>query len=175
MPDIEAQIEYLQKLELYETEKPYYCMLAPRDGFDPDAQRLDNLEYEVHSNITITDMRKSLADITLEEYGFQVVPHESKALALSTRDECETYRQETEDLLHTTFGAVYVKCYEVRKRENIPIERTEMDYNDPLLIEGPARGAHNGRQSHDVNEILLIRRYRCHILFGTGHYQSKSV
>src|SRR5436190_12660683 len=135
MPDIVASIEYLQKLPLYETEKPYYCLLAPREGFDPDAQRLDNLEYEEHTDITITDMRSALSDISIEEYGFQVLSHESQALALSTREECEAYRQETEALLRKEFGAVYVKCYEVRKRENIPIQRSQMDYNDPLLIE----------------------------------------
>jgi hypothetical protein len=144
MPDIEASIEYLQKLKLYETEKPYYCLLAPHDGFDPDAQRLDNLEYEEHRNITIKDMRESLEDITIEECGFQVVPHHSEALALNTRAEIEAYRTETEDLLRKEFGAVYVKCYEVRKRENVAIQRSQMDYNDPLLVEGPAKGAHNG-------------------------------
>ena len=144
MPDIDASIEYLQKLKLYETEKPYYCLLAPHDGFDPDAQRLDNLEYEEHRNITITDMRNSLEDITIEECGFQVVPHQSEALALNTREEIEAYRRETEDLLRKEFGAVYVKCYEVRKRENVAIQRSQMDYNDPLLVEGPAKGAHNG-------------------------------
>jgi hypothetical protein len=178
MPDIQASIEYLQKLKLYETEKPYYCLLAPHEGFDPDAQRLDNLEYEVHQNITITDMRKSLNEISIEECGFQVLNHNSKSLNLSTREECEAYRQETEDLLRREFAAVYVKCYEVRKRENIPIQRSQMDYNDPLLIEGPAKGAHNGRQSRD----RWYRRHanwevpgRRHLFLWTEHYQQESI
>jgi len=45
--------------------------------------------------------------------------------------------------LRKEFAAVYVKCYEVRKRENVAIQRSQMDYNDPLLVEGPAKGAHN--------------------------------
>jgi hypothetical protein len=150
MPDIEATIEYLQNLPLYETEKPYYCLLAPHDGFDPNAQRLDNLEYETHSNIKISDMRPLLSDITIEESGFQVIPHQSGALSLATRDEIEAYRKETEELLRKQFGAVYVNCYEVRKRENVAIVRSQMDYNDPLLVEGPAKGAHNGRWSRDL-------------------------
>jgi hypothetical protein len=142
MPDVKASIEYLQKLPLYETEKPYYALLAPKEGYDPDAKRLDNLEYEVHDDVTITDMRG--LQPTLGDFGFEVLRHESGHLGLETRDECEEYRRETEGMLRERLGAVFVKCYEVRKRENIPIVRDVMDYNDPLLIEGPAKGAHNG-------------------------------
>lgn len=143
MPDVKASIEYLQKLPLYETEKPYYALLAPKEGYDPDAKRLDNLEYEVHDNITIADVRG--LQPTLGDFGFEVLHHESEHLGLETREECEEYRRETEEMLRERLGAVFVKCYEVRKRENIPIVRDVMDYNDPLLIEGPAKGAHNGR------------------------------
>lgn len=142
MPDITASIEYLQKLHLYETEKPYYALLAPKDGFDPDAQRLDNLEYETHSDLLIKDMR----DIqpTLASHGFQVLKHKSKALSLSTREEVGDYRHETEEMLRNQFDAVFVRTFEVRQRENIRHDRSQMDYNDPLVKEGPARGAHNG-------------------------------
>jgi hypothetical protein len=53
MPAIETSLEYLQRLPLYETEKPYWCFLPPHEGFDPDAQRVDNLEFEHYSDITI--------------------------------------------------------------------------------------------------------------------------
>jgi hypothetical protein len=144
MPTIIASIDYLQNLPLYKTEKPYYCLLAPKEGYDPNSQRLDNLEYEAHNDISIRDMRDLPSPPTLSTFGFEVLNHKSDKLGLSTRDEVEEYRAETEQMLREALGAVYVKCYEVRKRENIPIERSVMDYNNPLLIEGPAKGAHNG-------------------------------
>lgn len=152
MPDIRASIEYLQKLELYKTEKPYYALLAPKPGFDPDAQRLDNLEYETHSDLLIRDMR----DIkpTLASHGFEVISHRSEALSLSTRDEVADYRHETEQMLRDQFGAVFVRTFEVRQRENVHHERSQMDYNDPLVKEGPAKGAHNGGYSQ--NYVLLL-------------------
>jgi hypothetical protein len=122
-------------------------------------------------------MRKSLKDITIEECGFQVIPHHSEALALNTREEIETYRRETEDLLREEFGAVYVKCYEVRKRENVAIQRSQMDYNDPLLVEGPAKGAHNGMliiRGNKMASCSLGSNGRCHLLVWSGYYQQKS-
>lgn len=168
MPDIKAGIEYLQKLKLYEVEKPYYCLLAPHEGFDPDAQRLDNLEYEVHPDMTIRDMRD--INPTINDFGFQVLSHQSEALDLTTREGVELYRQETEQLLRDVLGAVYVRTYEVRQRENVRIERTEMDYNDPLLKEGPAKGAHNGTVSHLICLACRLIIYRCHIFIRATNY-----
>ena len=45
MPSVQTSIEYLQKLALYEEEKPYWCFLPPSEDFDPDVQRVDNLEF----------------------------------------------------------------------------------------------------------------------------------
>jgi len=36
-----------------------------------------------------------------------------------------------------------VKCYELRLRKNVLFQRAQLDLNDPLLVEGPARGVHN--------------------------------
>jgi hypothetical protein len=156
MPDVQSSIDYLAKLKLYETEKPYYCMLAPHDGFDPDAQRLDNLEFETHSDITFHDMRPLLSTIKMEDYGFQVVHHSSSHLALDSREDCKAYQAETEELLGKEFRAEFVKCYELRKRENVPIERDVIDYSDPLMVEGPAKGAHNG----EYDRVIMIRILR---------------
>jgi hypothetical protein len=56
MPDVKASIEYLAPLPLYETEKPYLALLPPSEDFDPDTQRTDNLEYEIHKDMLITDV-----------------------------------------------------------------------------------------------------------------------
>lgn len=144
MPDVETSIEYLQKLPLYEVEKPYYCLLAPHEGFDPDAQRLDNLEFEVHDNIRVRDIRDKIHEFKLEECGFQVLSHSMGQSEFNTPDDIQGYKLETQAMLRETLGAECVKTYEVRIRKNMPLPRSQFDYNDPLLVEGPARGAHSG-------------------------------
>jgi hypothetical protein len=144
MPAVQASLEYLQKLLLYEEEKPYWCFLTPREGFDPDKQRVDNLEFEAHENIIIQDIRESSTKISLDVCGFQVIPHQTKNITFESAEAVATYKLETEDLLRETFGAVYVACYDTQLRKNVPFKRSQIDLNDPLTAEGPARGVHNG-------------------------------
>lgn len=42
-------------------------------------------------------------------------------------------------------------------RENTRFERDTIDLNDPFLVEGPAKGAHNGGKacSFEPKEILM--------------------
>ena len=173
MPDTTGSIEYLQNLPLYATEKPYYALFAPSADFDPNAKRLDNLEYEFHNDIRITDIRGLPSRPTLANYGFEVLEHESKHVALASREECRLYQRETEGMLADKLGAVFVKCYEVRKRENVPIIRDVMDYNDPLLIEGPARGAHSGK-SYIPILFTLFAIYVPFVLISTPIYDTGS-
>lgn len=153
---------YLQDLELYETEKPYWCFLPPKKGFDPDKQRVDNLEFEGH-NVAISDIRGLAGDVSLENYGFQVLSHDTEISAFTSADAVEAYKRETEQLLIEALGAIHVKCYDLRLRKNIVYQRTEFDLNNPLHTEGPARGAHNGEgrfvvrpDSRHVNNIYQI-------------------
>ncbi|RDW76974.1 hypothetical protein BP6252_05027 [Coleophoma cylindrospora] len=143
MPDLISSIEYLQDLPLYKTEKPYWCMLTPRDGFDPDQERLDNLEFEIRDGITITDIRDSKENFILDKSGFQVLSHESEISSFDTKEDVDNYKAETMQVLKRELDAVFVKTYELRMRKNIQIDRSVMNIADPLLYEGPARGAHN--------------------------------
>lgn len=147
MPPVQASLEYLQKLALYEKEKPYWCFLPPHDGFDPNVQRVDNLEFEDHSGIIITDMRDCDQDFRIDDCGFAVLSHQSRFVKFESPGEVEAYRKETEELLQNKLDAVLVKCYDSRLRRNVPFVRTELDLNDPLLTEGPARGVHNGKNN----------------------------
>jgi hypothetical protein len=147
MPTVQATIEYLQKLPLYEEEKPYWCFLPPKDGFDPDAQRVDNLEFEEHSNIIIQDLRELDEAPKIDDHGFEVLKHESKFILFDhadAADQVQKYKSETEELLKERLGAVYAICYDHRLRKNVPYRRKQYDLNDPLLREGPAQGVHNG-------------------------------
>jgi hypothetical protein len=144
MPAVQATLEYLQKLPLYEEEKPYWCFLPPHEGFDPDALRVDNLEFENHSDIKIEDIRELGQEVTIDNWGFEVLQHQSEFTCFDRADDVEQYRAETEILLEEKMGAVHVKCYDSRLRKNITFVRNALDLNDLLLTEGPARGAHNG-------------------------------
>ena len=84
------------------------------------------------------------SDVNLERYGFQVLSHDTGVSNFTSAEAVEAYKRETERLLTEALGAAHVKCYDLRLRKNIMFQRTELDLNNPLLTEEPARGAHNG-------------------------------
>lgn len=134
---------YLQDLPLYQTVKPYWCSLPPSEEFDPDRQRVDNLEFE--SRLThITDIRGLDEKPQAEINGFEVLNHTTEIESFTSPEDVRKYKTETEELLSKRLGAVHVKCYDLALRKNIIFNRTEFDLNDPLHTEGPVRGAHNG-------------------------------
>jgi hypothetical protein len=165
MPAVQASLEYLQKLPLYEVEKPYWCFFQPHDGFDPDAQRVDNLEFEGYPGINIEDIRELDSPVKIDDCGFEVLQHQSRFSSFDQKDDVEQYRLETEELLRERMDAVYVTCYDSRLRKNVPFQRTELDLNDLLLREGPARGVHNGRPlmlglfSQETKKVIPFLRY----------------
>ena len=174
MPNVVGTIEYLQQLPLYEEEKPYWCLLTPREGFDPDKHRLDNLEFEDRGGLTITDIRDMPESPGLDTFGFQVLSHESSRKTFETKAHVDEYKRETEQLLKDHLGAVSVTCYELRNRKNLNIARSVFNILDPLLVEGPARGAHNGT-SYQNTLIDQVHRYlthfRCDIRLWPSHHQ----
>jgi hypothetical protein len=109
MPSVKASLEFLQRLPLYEVEKPYWCFVSPQSGIDPDQERQDNLEFEHHSDIVINDIRDRINDYKIGDCGFEVLSHETNITDFKTEDNIEDYRKETEDLLKETLGAVYVQ------------------------------------------------------------------
>ena len=144
MSPVRATLEYLQKLPLYEHEKPYWCFLPPKEGYDPDQQRVDNLEFEDHTDIIIHNIRNSKTEPRIGECGFEVFDHQSKFSAFPKAEDVMQNREETEALLKEKLGAEFVQCYDSRLRENILFQRRQLDLNDLTLTEGPARGVHNG-------------------------------
>ena len=170
MPKVQASLEYLQKLPLYDEEKPYWCFLPPQEGFDPDTQRVDNLEFEAHGDITIQDIRESSTKISLDECGFEVIYHKTKNLTFESAEAVAAYKQETEDLLQKAFSAVYVACYDTQLRKNVPFIRSQIDLNDPLTAEGPARGVHNGMPtSYPILLQVFTGTYRCYLQLWPGY------
>jgi hypothetical protein len=67
---VSAKLNYLKRLPLYKTEKPFQLFLAA-DHDAPD-RRQHNLEFE-GQDTDIADIRPRLPKFTLDEHGFQIV------------------------------------------------------------------------------------------------------
>ena len=154
--------------------KPYWELKSPEEGVDPDYKRLDNLEFESRENIEIRDIRPFKDNVQLEEYGFQVLPHTSTVYGFASAKEVDAYKFETEQMLQDALNGVFVRCYDFILRKNVTFQRSQFDLNDPLHVEGPARGAHNGKCSSlntDQTQRHLIG-HRHHLYIGApGHFE----
>src|SRR3984957_18430587 len=146
MPANLAEIEFLADLALYQTEKPYLCLLSPERKIDPDQVRLDNLEFEKHSNIKVEDIREH-PQLRLDDCGFEYFQHKTAISEFTSPADVDAYKRETEGLLRDRFAAVRVLTYELRLRKNQEFHRKQFDLNEKLLLEGPAKGAHIGKRS----------------------------
>ncbi|KAL2064602.1 hypothetical protein VTL71DRAFT_3739 [Oculimacula yallundae] len=169
MPQVQATLEYLQRLSLYKREKPYWCFLPLDAGYDPNTQRADNLEFEEHNDIPIRDLREHKDPVPhINDCGFQLLSHHTRFLRFETAQDVDGYRKETEELLTNAMGAVYVNCYDSVLRKNIVFEREYLDLADPLHTEGPARGVHNGER--------LVQNFQGHrLISGDITYESGPV
>jgi hypothetical protein len=154
MPANLAEIEFLADLPLYQTEKPYLCLLSPEQKIDPDQVRLDNLEFEKHSNIKVEDLREH-PELRLDDCGFEYIQHETAISEFTNPADVDAYKRETESLLRDRFVAVRVLTYELRLRKNQEFRRKQFDLNEKLLLEGPAKGAHNGKRPEISQKLLL--------------------
>ena len=144
MPDVEATLEFLSKLPMYETKKPYLYLPLKGQGLDPDETRLDNLEFETHEHIAVKDMRLDTS-LSVDDCGFEFYHHETAFKTFGNPVDIDGYKEETERLLQERFAAVRVLTYEARLRRNESFGRREIDVYDKLLVEGPAKGAHVGK------------------------------
>ena len=143
MSAVRTSIDFLAKLPLYDNEKPYLFLPGKDQGLDPDKIRLDNLEFERHGDILVKNMRDE-ASLDIDQCGFEYRTHNSEYERFGTSSDIDNYKKETQGLLKERFGAVKVTTYEARLRKNQKFDRREFDIYDPLLVEGPAKGAHNG-------------------------------
>ncbi len=167
MPSNIADIEFLADLPLYQTEKPYLCLLPPEQGIDPDEVRLDNLEFEKQTNIKVEDIREH-PELHIDACGFEYLQHQSKIAEFTETAHVDAYKRETEELLKDRFCATKVLTYEVRLRKNEQFRRKQFDYNEKLLLEGPAKGAHNGTRNTMLVTDQVTDRTRRHIRLRTN-------
>src|SRR2546421_6824053 len=113
MPANLAEIEFLADLPLYNREKPYLCLLSPDQKIDPDQVRLDNLEFEKHSNIHVENMREH-PGLRLEDCGFEYVQHKTTISEFTGAADVDAYKRETDALLKDRVGAARGRAYDLR-------------------------------------------------------------
>ncbi|KAL8797875.1 MAG: hypothetical protein Q9195_000227 [Heterodermia aff. obscurata] len=155
MPSVRARLDFLADIPLYQDEKPYVVLLSVHEKRDPD-QRLNNLEWEVHE-VRVTDIRGLWDTIDIDRCGFQAIRHKTASLGFDSMPDLHAYQKETEMLLKERYPSSHIVCYELKLRENTRFERDMIDLNDPFLVEGPAKGVHNGgkARSFEAKEILM--------------------
>ena len=161
MPDLATSIEFIADLEIYQTEKPYYVLVAAESKIDVASTKTTNLEFESHK-VNVKDISSISHNYTLENAGFLVKKHTTSCMPIESRDAVRAYEIETQDFLRDHFKASHVVTYETRvsrepfycftrsktiltllqMRKNVPLKRMTVDIADPLCLEGPATGAH---------------------------------
>ncbi|KAI5797839.1 hypothetical protein DFH27DRAFT_560449 [Peziza echinospora] len=173
MPNVEANLEFIADLPIYNKEKPFH-ILKPEDddpNFDPYANT--NLKFESHS-VLISDLRGT--QHTLATSGFQVVNHKSQFLELDTH----AYKVETKDLLSSVFpDAAHILVWDFHIRKNLPQKRPmpDFNYNPVYRLQLPAQGAHDSTPksvqnildrhlTQEQKNLYLTSGYRA-ILIGT--------
>lgn len=96
---VDAELDYLQRLPLYQQEKPFQ-LFVPIHERDQDA-RSTNLEFEKRTQ-TFVDIRDRVNDFSLDSHGFQVETSPSRLNAQSFGDQSlikNEYLPEVENLL----------------------------------------------------------------------------
>lgn len=84
--------------------KCFYLYLPGKyEGLDPEATKLDNLDFERHSGIVIKDMREH-PELTFDDCGFEFHHHQSQYKHFEKPEDIESYRSETEQMLQKRFG-----------------------------------------------------------------------
>lgn len=145
MPDIEARLDFLEDLPLYNDETPYFYLPGKGEDVDPDDERLTNLAFRTESRIVVQDMR-NMKHLRFDNCGFEYVKHHvSNVHDFVSATEVDLYISETALFLKQHFCAERVVTYDLHLRKNEEFACKEFDFNDKLQVESPVKAAHNGR------------------------------
>lgn len=109
MPDMITSIDHLADLPLYQTEKPYVVVALSTQRDTPT----NNLVFEKHDGVTITDIRGRDKEFTLETAGFEIMRHKTTVEHFDTIEGCKQYQKEMADHLKTYFEAEYVFSWQI--------------------------------------------------------------
>ncbi len=118
MPDVKSQLEFLEDLDLYKTQRPFLFTpsrnLEAKVDVTPETLNTINLSWEP---VVIRDIRGHEASYSLGESGFETVkftPTNSDFSSFASRETRQAYMAETEDFLKARFNACAVVCYSAK-------------------------------------------------------------
>jgi len=134
---IEASVDYIADIDLWEREKPYAIDQVPGA---PSGQ-ITNLQIESHPTI-IEDLRTSLSQPTLARHSFCFLETPSDLLKYSEQEMMVPYAEEVNAMLKKTFSTNRVITYDLRLRENRSYEIDEVLSNSRAVPSPPVTVAH---------------------------------
>lgn len=101
---VQAHVDYLKRLPLYQTEKPFQLFIPIEPGAID--QRPSNLEFESRQ-CTFHDVRNELPSCRLDSQGFEVLRHPTQMnpVSFEQRELVESqYLEEVKDILKKVDG-----------------------------------------------------------------------
>ena len=107
---VSARIHFLEKDELYETEKPYSLMVEPGEHFPRT-----NFKLHEPAGLMIQDVRGRQHEFSIERNGFKLIRLESQMTYDDWDNEEKTlavYLDEAVEALKSSLGATRVQIYE---------------------------------------------------------------
>lgn len=144
MPDIVANLDFLDRRDVYDSEKPYLWTPGLGQGVEPTDPRRSNMRFKSHDNITIRDMRQDNETAGgLDTRGFQYHHQHFSTPRLESATDIAQHKDEIQRFLKDKLDAVDVFTYNVLLRRNAPLGVDFFELDDPLVHAKPARGAHN--------------------------------
>ncbi|KAH8881848.1 methyltransferase CmcJ [Thozetella sp. PMI_491] len=155
---VTAEVQYLKRLGLYETEKPFQ-LFFPVDKNSEDC-RTTNLEFESKLQ-TFVDIRDRIRDFSLDSHGFQILqrPIVLDPSSYLNRDAVEShYLPEVKQIL-TTIDQGYDKAFifDWRVRNSAtPREEVEYDMNDLTRWLRPSPTVHIDQSPRAVVQRVLL-------------------
>ncbi|KAH8704215.1 hypothetical protein BGW36DRAFT_458326 [Talaromyces proteolyticus] len=153
MPSVQTTLEFLAKLPLYQTKKPF-CRVPKEDENETNPEGLSNIQWH-NGDVTIKDLRDITDTFKLDVCGFQVV---GQPFAVSQLDEnaIAQYQKDTEAFLKEFLKADYVVCHDCRRRKNATYPSATLDINNPMLIQTLPHGVHDNTFEYSISLITKI-------------------
>lgn len=156
---VEAHIEYLQRLPLYQQEKPFQ-LFVPIDEQDQDA-RSTNLAFEQKKQ-TFVDIRERVNEFSLDLHGFQIqaVPKTFDSQLFKSRQSVEKeYLPEIERLLKGLGDGcdrVFIFDWRLRDASSPREQDGQLDMNDLTTWLRPSPTVHVDQSPEGVLHRVLL-------------------
>ncbi|KAH7028075.1 methyltransferase CmcJ [Microdochium trichocladiopsis] len=158
---VQAQVDYLKRLPLYQSEKPFQLFIP----IEPDAkdQRHSNLEFEP-KECTFHDVRDQLPECLLDSQGFQVLrrPTRLDPASFDKREIVESqYLDEVKDILKSVDGGydrIFIFDWRVSLAcpPNQAVAGHEFDMNDLTTWLRPSPTAHVDQSDRAVLHRIML-------------------